>query len=75
MNTGQGILFEPILRPYEEKLSYTLNTGRAHNVTITKGKGFKRITDALKLFDGQKLPSNLVPIMTDGEEHTVFITM
>ncbi len=75
--TGQGILFEPILRPYEEKLSYTLNTGRArYNVTITKGKGFKRITDASEVyFDGQKLPSNLVPIMTDGEEHTVFITM
>jgi len=75
--TSQGILFEPILRPDEEELRYTLNTGRArYNVTITKGKGFKRISDASEVyFDGQKLSSSLVPVMTDGKEHTVTITL
>ena len=75
--TSQGILFDPILRPDEEELRYTLNTGRArYNVTITKGKGFKRISDASEVyFDGQKLSSSLVPVMTDGKEHTVTITL
>jgi len=75
--TSQGILFEPILRPDEEELSYTLNTGRArYNVTIIKGKGFKRVSGTSEVyFDGQKLPSNLVPVMTDGKEHTVTITL
>lgn len=75
--TCHGILFEPILRPEDEELSYTLNTGRArYNVTIVKGKGFKRLSDSSEIyFDGQKLPSNLVPIMTDGKEHTVRIIL
>ena len=75
--TSRGILFDPILRPDEEELRYTLNTGRArYNVTITKGKGFKRISDASEVcFDGRKLSSNLIPVMTDGNEHTVVITL
>ena len=75
--TCQGILFEPVLRPEDEELSYTLNTGRArYNVTIIKGKGFKRISASSEVyFDGRKLSSNLVPVMTDGNEHTVKIIL
>ena len=73
--TRQGLLFEPILRTGEKALSYALNTGKAlYEVTITKGEGFKRISDgATVIFDGQKLKSNCVPIMTDGREHSVNI--
>lgn len=75
--TSQGILFEPILRTQEKSLSYTLNTGRArYHVTITKGDGFKRINgSSIVEFDGQRLRSNLVPLVTDGKEHTVSIIL
>ncbi|HPU21973.1 MAG TPA: glycosyl transferase [Thermoclostridium caenicola] len=75
--TSQGILFEPILRPEEEELRYTLNTGRArYHVAIRKGTGFKRISGSSVVeFDGQKLPSNMVPLMADGKDHTVSIIL
>ena len=75
--TRQGLLFEPILRTNEKTLGYTLNTGKArYNVTISKGEGFKRFSDSATIvFDGQKLNSNLVPLVTDGKEHSLTITL
>jgi cellobiose phosphorylase len=76
--TRQGIIFDPILKPNETMLCYTLNTGKAlYNVKITKESGFKRIADghAVIRFDGVELGSNMVPVMTDGKEHSVEISL
>ncbi len=75
---GNGILFDPILKTDETKLCYVLNTGRAlYKVTITKNQGFSRISDgkAVVVFDGTELGSNLVPVMSDGREHSVEISL
>ncbi|MCX7774126.1 MAG: glycosyl transferase, partial [Clostridia bacterium] len=76
--TRQGIRFDPILRPDETRLSYRLNTGKAYyDVTVTKNEGFARISDgkATIFFDGQRLDSNLIPVMSDGREHSVEIQL
>lgn len=75
--TSQGIQFEPILRTDEKELRYTLNTGKArYHVTIAKGSGFKRISGSSTVeFDGKKLPSNMVPLLSDRKDHTVNIIL
>jgi cellobiose phosphorylase len=75
--TRQGLVFDPILRIGEKSLSYTLNTGKAiYEVTILKDEGFKRFSETSSVvFDGMKLDSNIVPLLTDGKVHTLQITL
>lgn len=80
--TSRGIELSPILRPEEEFLEYTLNTGKTvYRVSIQKPLGFYRITDSNVSFeiDGKKVEDQpgpyILPLLEDGREHKVILIL
>jgi cellobiose phosphorylase len=80
--TSRGIEINPILRPDETLLEYTLNTGKTiYQVSIQKPLGFYRLTDSnvsLEI-DGIKVEgqhgSYILPLLKDGREHKVILIL
>lgn len=80
--TSRGIEFNPILRPEEELLEYTLNTGKTiYQVSIQKPFGFYRLADSnvLLKIDGREVDSHHEPcvlqLLEDGQEHKVCLVL
>lgn len=72
----EGIIIDPILRSDETELQYTINTGKArYIVTISKTSEFSRLLDTKSTItlDGNKLSSNLIPVLCDGKDHNIEI--
>lgn len=72
--TTKGIEISPILRKKQEKLSFTLNTGKAiYNINISKPSGFFRMEkeNAKIMLDGKELQGNVLPNLNDGKKHSV----
>jgi len=69
-----GIMFSPVLREDETRLEYSLKApGCSYNITITKPRGFARLIDSaydLRI-DGKKTDNCIIPMFTDGKEHSV----
>ncbi len=80
--TSRGIEINPILRPDEELLEYTLNTGKTiYGVSIQKPLGFYRLTDSnvsLEI-DGIKVEGQhgpyILPLLEDNREHKVILVL
>ncbi len=74
--TVEGIRFNPILRPEEKEITYTMKIeNTTYNITIQKPEGFYRIKDnSYKIFlDNKEIDNNLIPIFNDGKNHIVVI--
>lgn len=72
--TPEGIGLNPTLRDDQERLSLTLDTGKAaYHIQVAKPKGFRRVRDDSPrvLVDGSLSESNVVPIFEDGKMHEV----
>ncbi len=80
--TSRGIEINPILRPDEALLEYTLNTGKTiYQVSIQKPLGFCRLIDSnvsLEI-DGRKIEVQsgpyFLPLLEDGREHKVILVL
>lgn len=81
--TSRGIELNPILRPEEELLEYTLNTGKtSYQVSIQKPLGFCRLTDSTVSLeiDGKKVEGDhrsgiLLPLLEDSRKHKVSLVL
>jgi cellobiose phosphorylase len=70
----RGIVIDPVLREEQTSLAYIVNTAKAsYNVKISKPEGFYRTVDSKSTVkvDGKPINGNIVPIFTDGKEHSV----
>lgn len=70
---ADGLKLSPLLRPEETTFSFNLKTnGTTYAVTVSKPKGFKRMTDGCSIMlDDTPFEGNLLPLFTDGKVHTV----
>lgn len=69
-----GIELNPILKNKQEKVSFTLNTGKAiYRFKISKPQGFFRLKEGHYkiLLDSKEIGGNIVPDLNDGKEHLV----
>lgn len=70
---ADGIRLHPLLRFDDTALSFTLRAGdTSYAVSVVKPTGFARLSDGYTIrLDGKALNGSIIPILSDGNEHTV----
>ncbi len=75
--TSDGLVCEPLLRNEETSLEVRVEGAKAgYDIRITKPEGFRRSKEGIKLVvDGSPAEGTKVPVFTDGNTHSVEISL
>ena len=72
-----GIRLDPVLREEQEVACYRIRPmGCEYKMTIRKPAGFSRMLDkpASIEVDGKPVEGNVIPMFSDGKEHSIEVT-